>query len=100
MVHNHICAGARGNDDGPRGRVENIQRVPCHCARLLSESGVKRGLPATGLAGREPHVQPLHRENVGHHYDQLRAKGVHHVGGQQLCLSGFQRRFAGIFWRP
>lgn len=80
----HVRARTGWHHDVARRFFEDLNRVFCDRARLRSQARVEGWLSATGLVGREVHVNAEAVENVRDGFTRLRVERIDETGDEKL----------------
>ncbi len=83
----HVCTRTGWHHDIARRFFEDLDRVFSDEARLRSQARVEGWLSATGLVGREIHVNAEAVENVHDGFTSLRVERIDETGDEKLNVS-------------
>ena len=82
----HVRARTGWHHDIARRFFEDLNRVLCDGSRLRPQARVEGWLSATGLVGREVHVNAEAVENVHDGFTSLRVERIDETGDEKLNM--------------
>ena len=84
LVHDHVGAGPRRDDDRSLGGIEDVYGVGCHRPGIVSVAGVVCGLTATGLVERELDGLAEAFKDLDACPPHLGGESIHQAGDEEL----------------